>query len=144
VYDYVAGKVDWLARNLPVQRDTGDVLTAGQLVRTDVATCGLGDRVSDVAPRIAASPYGFALVLSTTGILLGRLRASALDAPPEATAEDLMESGPSTIRPDTAADVLAERLRKRDLTTAILTTPEGEPIGIALRADLEQRSVPPA
>jgi rhodanese-related sulfurtransferase len=143
VYDYVPGKVDWLARNLPVQRDTGDVLTAGQLVRTDVVTCGLGDRVSDVAPRIAASPYGFALVLSTTGILLGRLRASALEAQAEATAEDLMESGPSTVRPDTAADELAQRLRKRDLKTAILTTPEGEPIGITLRADLEQRSVPP-
>jgi hypothetical protein len=74
------------------------VTTAGELVRTDVITCGLADHVREVGPRISQSPYGFALVMSTTGVLLGRLRASALNVAPETTAEDLMESGPSTVR----------------------------------------------
>jgi len=51
-----------------------------------------------------------------------------------------MESGPSTVRPDTPADELAQRLRDRDLKTSILTTPAGHLIGIARRVDLEQRS----
>jgi CBS-domain-containing membrane protein len=109
-------------------------------VRTDVVTCGLGDQVRDVGPRIADSPYGFGLVVSTTGVLLGRLRASALNVAPETTVEDRMESGPSTVRPDTPADELVQRLRDRDLKTAILTTPEGHLLGITRRADLEQRS----
>jgi CBS-domain-containing membrane protein len=49
-----------------------------------------------------------------------------------------MQSGPSTVRPDTA-DQLAQRLHDRDLKTAIITTREGELIGIARRADLTQR-----
>jgi Mg/Co/Ni transporter MgtE len=90
-----------------------------------------------VAKRIADSAYGFALVMSGGGVLLGRLRASSLDAPPETPAEQLMEGGPSTVRPDLPADELARRLRERDLKTAILTTPEGHLIGVVLRADLE-------
>jgi CBS-domain-containing membrane protein len=93
-----------------------------------------------VGPRIADSPYGFGLVVSTSGVLLGRLRASALNVAPETTVEERMESGPSTVRPDTPADELAQRLRDRDLKTAILTTPEGHLLGITRRADLEQRS----
>jgi Mg/Co/Ni transporter MgtE len=139
VHDYIPGKADWLAHNLPVERDT-ELITAGQLARNDVVTCGLADHVGDVALRIAASPYGFALVLSRTGVLLGRLRSSALDAPPDTPAEQLMESGPSTVRPDTPADQLAHRLRDRDLNSAIVTTPEGQLIGVARRHDLEQRS----
>jgi Mg/Co/Ni transporter MgtE len=103
-------------------------------------TCALADQIGEVAPRTAASPYGFAMVLSNTGVLLGRLRSSALDAPPETPAQQRMESGPSTVRPDTPADQLAQRLRDRDLKTAIVTTPEGQLIGVARRHDLEQRS----
>jgi CBS domain-containing protein len=138
VHDYVPGKADWLAHNLPVERDS-QLVTTGQLTRSDAVTCGLAERVQDVAQRIAGSPYGFALVLSKTGVLLGRLRSSALDAPPDMPAEQRMESGPSTVRPDAPADQLAQRLRDRDLHTAIVTTPEGQLIGVAHRQDLEQR-----
>jgi Mg/Co/Ni transporter MgtE len=137
VYDYVAGKADWLAHNLPVEREH-EVITAGQLVSADVVTCSLTEPVGEVARSIADSPYGFALVSSATGVLLGRIRASTLNVEPDAPAEQVMESGPSTVRPHTPADQLAQRLHDRDLTTAIITTPEGELIGIARRADLEQ------
>jgi CBS-domain-containing membrane protein len=104
-----------------------------------VVTCGLSDPVGEIARPIADSPYVFALVISITGVLLGRIRASALNVEPDTPAERVMESGPSTVRPDTPADQLAQRLHDRDLPTAIITTPEGELIGIARHADLEQR-----
>jgi Mg/Co/Ni transporter MgtE len=141
VHDYVAGKADWLAHNLPVERDT-ELITAGQLARNDIVTCGLSEQVGDVARRIADSPYGFALVLSRTGVLLGRLRSTALDVPPDTPVEQRMESGPSTVRPDTPADQLAKRLREKDLKTALVTTPEGQLIGVAQRDDLEQTPTP--
>jgi Mg/Co/Ni transporter MgtE len=139
VHDYAPGKADWLAHNLPVERHD-ELTTAGELARNDAVTCGLADHVGDVAPRIAQTSYGFALVVGRTGVLLGRLRSTALDAPPDTPAEQLMEPGPSTVRPGTPADQLARRLRDRELTIAIITTPEGQLIGIARTDDLEQHS----
>jgi CBS-domain-containing membrane protein len=105
-----------------------------------VTTCSVTDRVGEIARSIADSPYGFALVTSSTGVLLGRVRASALDVEADTSVEQVMDNGPSTIRPDTPADQLAQRLHDRDLKTAIIATPEGELIGIARRADLEQHT----
>jgi Mg/Co/Ni transporter MgtE len=87
--------------------------------------------------RIQASPYGFALVVSRGGVLLGRVRRSALGDDPEASAEDVMEPGPSTVRPDSDLGSLVERLRKRELKTAVVTTPDGRLVGVLRRAHAE-------
>jgi Mg/Co/Ni transporter MgtE len=86
---------------------------------------------------VAASRYGFALVVATRRVLLGRLRRAALEGDGELSAEAVMEAGPSTIRPDEALEPLAERMRKNDLTTLPVTTPEGELLGVVRRDDLE-------
>jgi CBS domain-containing protein len=138
VYDYVPGKVDWRAHNLPIEGQQADVPTAGRVARDDVVTCALEDRVGEVRERIGRSPYGFALVTTPGGVLLGRLRGSALDCDPNLSAEAVMESGPSTVRPDTEAPALAKRLAERDLRWAIVTNPEGRLIGVATREDLER------
>jgi CBS domain-containing protein len=130
-----------MARNLPVEGEFADVPTAGRLARRGVVTCGLDDRVGDVRPRVEASPYGFGLVVYGPDIVLGRLPMSAMkDARDDATAEEVMSPGPTTVRADTPADELAERLAKGDLKTAIVTTPEGGLIGIVTRAELEAAS----
>jgi CBS domain-containing protein len=138
VYDYVPGKADWRAHGLPVEGEHADRATAGSLARDDVVTCGLGDPVGEVRERVERSPYGFALVTARGGTLLGRLRASTMkNTSAKATAEEVMEPGPSTVRADTPAPELAERLAKGKLTSAIVTTPEGRLIGVVRRADLE-------
>jgi Mg/Co/Ni transporter MgtE len=86
---------------------------------------------------VAASRYGFALVVAPQRVLLGRLRRAALEGDGELSAEAVMEAGPSTIRPDEALEPLAERMRKNDLTTLPVTTPEGELLGVVRRDDLE-------
>jgi CBS domain-containing protein len=138
VYDYVPGKADWLAHNLPVEGEHADAPTAGRLARDDVVTCGLDDRVGDVKKRIAASEYGFGLVTTAGDVVLGRLRGSVLDCDPDLRAEEVMEPGPSTLRPDTTADSLAKRLAERELHFAIVTDPEGRLIGVVRREDLER------
>src|SRR4051812_36485962 len=95
------GKVDWLARGLPTEGERAGETRAGDLARDDAVTCGLSDPAAEEAARIDESPYGFALVLADDGTLLGRLRRSAIDDGTEATAEELMTPGPSTVRPDT-------------------------------------------
>jgi CBS domain-containing protein len=122
----VPGKVDWIARGLPTEGEKADVPRVGGFARDDVVTCALGDPPESVRELIEASPYGFCLVLAENGTLLGRIRKSTLE----------MEPGPSTVRYDLAVDELRERLEKRDLKTAIVTTPEGKLIGVVRRRDL--------
>ena len=138
VYDYVPGKADWLAHNLPVEGEAADSATAGRVARDDVVTCAPQDGLASVRERVARSPYRFALVTTPGGVVLGRLRASALESAGDQPAERLMEPGPSTVRPDVPGHTLAQRLAERGLQTAIVTTPEGRLIGIARREDLER------
>ena len=143
VYDYVPGKVDWLAHNLPIEGEQAGAPTAGSVARNDVVTCRLKDRVGDVRSRILSSPYGFGLVTTPEGVVLGRLRQSALDCDLALGAEAVMESGPSTVRPHTTATALAQRLAQRNLRWAVVTDPEGRLIGITRREGLDAASGPP-
>jgi CBS domain-containing protein len=107
------------------------------LARDDVVTCGLGDRAGDISARIDASPYPFALVLGDRRVLLGRVAKSHLDCDAQERVEERMDPGPSTVRPHKTAQGVAENLAERDLRWAIVTSPEGELIGVAARVDLE-------
>jgi hypothetical protein len=136
VFDYMPGKVDWLARGLPREGDKAAEPRAVDYARRDVVTCALQDSAGPLRGPIEASPYGFALVLDAAGVVLGRLRRSALDAQSDAGAEALMEPGPSTVRADAAPHALRERLERRGLQTAVITDPDGRLLGVVRRADL--------
>jgi hypothetical protein len=137
VYDFVAGKVEWLVRRRPIEGERAGEPKVGECARRDVVTCSPEDPVGRVRERVAGSPYPFALVTSRTGVLLGRLRSSRLDCDPELPAAEVMEPGPSTVRPHRTAAGIARELAERELRWAIVTTPEGELIGVAARAELE-------
>lgn len=136
-YDYGGGKADWLARALPTEGAEPPPPRVADVLRHDVVTADLRERMADVAPRVDASPYGFALVTGGGGVLHGRLRSAALQGDPTASAAQAMEPGPSTIRPDTERAALAHRLSERQLTTAIVTDPDGVLLGIVTLADLQ-------
>ncbi len=137
VYDYVSGKADWMASGLAVEGDAVDEPHAIDLARHDVTTCGLDETIADVRRRVDASPYGFAFVTSADGVLLGRLRKASLEGDQTLTAAAAMEPGPSTTRPDIPPAELLGKLHKADLTTAVLTNPEGKLLGLVRRSDLE-------
>jgi predicted transcriptional regulator len=139
VYDYVAGKADWLAHGLPTEGEQAQVPRAKDVLRREVVTALPGEPVGGVAARVARSPYGFALVVARDGTLLGRLHKAVLDADPSARADQVMEAGPSTIRPDRPLAELAQRLRRHGLHTAIVTAPDGRLLGAVQRADMEAR-----
>jgi rhodanese-related sulfurtransferase len=136
VYDYALSKVDWMAHGLPLEGTAADRPTSLSFARDDVATCSRTDRAEEIKQHIDASPYGFALVLADR-VVLGRVRRSRLDdAQPETSAESLMEPGPSTTRPHIDPGDLASQLERSGANTAILTTPEGELLGVVHRSDL--------
>jgi CBS domain-containing protein len=70
-------------------------------------------------------------------VVLGRLGREAIAANTDASVEQAMTPGPSTVRPSIGADALLERIRDRNLTSYLVTTPDGRLIGLVLRRDLE-------
>jgi CBS domain-containing protein len=136
VYDYMPGKADWLARGLPREGDKAKEPHAVDYARTDAITCPPHERIRAIRDRAAASPYGFAFVTSPHGVLLGRLRTAALEGDLDPVAEAVMEPGPSTVRADTRPGELRERLQRRNLTTAVITDPDGRLLGVVRAADL--------
>jgi rhodanese-related sulfurtransferase len=137
-FDYALGKVDWMAHGLPMEGAASSQPTAASFARQDVAVCTLDEAAARAAELIGASPYPFALVLGER-VVLGRVRRSALQhVADDQRVKDLMEPGPSTIRPDAAPSDVAAQLDRADAQTAILTTPEGRLLGVVRREDLSR------
>jgi CBS domain-containing protein len=136
VYDYHPGKLDWFARMQPVEGERAGEKRVGDFAKDDVVTCALADDAVEVRERIESSPYGFALVLAKEGTILGRLRRSAIEDAGSGTAEELMNPGPSTVRPDQDVAELRKKLDDKGLKTAIVSTPEGRLIGVVTRRAL--------
>jgi hypothetical protein len=142
VYDYMPGKDDWVARALPREGEKAAEPRAVDFALQDVVSCHLRDLVGEVRRRVQASPYGFAFVVTDGGVLLGRLRKAALDGDPDRTAEAVMEPGPSTVRADLAPSRLRQRLERRNLSTAVITDPDGRLLGVVRRDDLPADAQP--
>ena len=138
MYDYHGGKVDWIAHGGALEGMKASQPTLRDFARDDVVTCRLEDQVGEVGARIEKSPYPFGLVTSSSGVILGRLRSSMLDCDPGLRAEQVMEPGPKTFRPHRSPAGVARELAEKDLRWGIVSTPEGELIGVAARRELEE------
>ena len=130
------GKVDWLAHGLPVEGERPEAPIVGRVMRDDAPLCHPTDRIADVRELIERSPYPFALVTSEDRTLLGRAPASALDRASDGPVWDVAEPGPKTFRPHVPSEKVAEVLVAKGLRWAIVTTPEGQFLGVASREDL--------
>jgi CBS domain-containing protein len=137
VYDYAAGKEDWLAWELPREGKTAQVPMVGQVARRDVPTCGLADRVADAKARAQAAGFSACVVVNEQRIVLGLLRSQELSADPSATAEQVMQPGPTTYRPDIPAREAGARMRARQVDMVSVTTPDGALVGLLRREDAE-------
>jgi Mg/Co/Ni transporter MgtE len=137
VHDYTPGKVDWFAHGLPGEGVRAGEPTAGSLARHDVATRPLDASAGDVRRAIADSPFGYALVLSPGGVVLGRVRKSALDTLSDGDPIDsVLEPRPQTIRPHLTEAQLAESFEAYGLRTLVVTRPDGTLIGVVRRDDI--------
>ena len=72
--------------------------------------------------------------------MLGRLGRSALTRDDDASVEQAMSEGPSTIRPDTTLETITLRLHEQNLATALVTTLDGQLVGV-LRLDDAERAL---
>ena len=138
VYDYVAGKADWMASGLQVEGSKAALPRAGDVVRRDVPTCSLAEPLTEVRERVRAAGSDTCIVVNSQNVVLGRLRRKQLEAGSDRTAEEVMQAGPSTIRPDVDLKSLVERLKEHKLENALVTTSGGRLIGLVYREDAER------
>jgi len=80
VYDYVAGKLDWLAAGLATEGSNARQPRAGDVARGDVPTRGLDERLGEVAGRVRAAEWDACVVVNNQRVVLGLLRAEELEA----------------------------------------------------------------
>ena len=139
VYDYVAGKADWFAAGLPREGKLAAIPRAGDVARGDDVTCQLGDQMSDVINRVRAAGKETCIVTTDGGVVLGRVRTGVLPDDIEATAEDVMDSGPTTTRKDTILETMLERLNARNVESILVATSDGRLVGTLYRSDAEAR-----
>src|SRR6266699_6824345 len=81
VYDYAAGKTDWLAADLPFE---GTAQLAGMFTRRGVAAVGERALVAEALRLRRAQGFGPALVLNQAEVVMG---AAYRDAPERAPGE---------------------------------------------------------
>ena len=136
VYDYAAGKVDWMAAGLSTIRADVSERRALDAADREPLTCRPDQRVRDLAGGAAATPL---IVVNERGIVLGRFRpgpASTTDG--IACVEDLMEPGPTTVRAHEPLAPLLERMARHRVDEIIVTTPDGELLGTVRRPKEDQ------
>ena len=138
VYRYVPGKLDWFAYGFPMQGEFAALPKAGDVLRPDVPTCRLTDRVGEVHQHCQSAGWKVCLVVNELKVVLGRLRRKPGVAP-NTPVEDVMENGPSTFRPDVFLATLVKRMQDKKVGSVVITNSDGVLMGILYRKDAEQR-----
>src|SRR6184192_2163601 len=121
VYDYVAGKADWGSFGLPLEGQRPSSTRVGAHLQTDVPTCTLDEAL----PAVCDTCF----VVNEERILLGRLGRAALTRDDDASIEEAMTAGPSTVRPSLDLTAAVERMRSQNLTGLPVTSSDGVLIG---------------
>ena len=138
VYDYVAGEADWLAMGLPSEGNEAGQLRAGPVAKGDAPTCGLTERLGEVRQRVQGTGWESCVVVNAERVVLGRVRGTAWDAPDEALVEDVMEAGPTTVRPSEPLAAITERMQEHGSHGVLVTTSDGRLVGVLNRTDAER------
>jgi CBS domain-containing protein len=138
VYDYAAGKLDWLAAGLPTEGTNAERPRAGDVARRDVPTCNLDERLGDVRERVRAAGWDACVVVNQESVVLGLLRVKELEGDPDQRIEQGMRPGPSTFRPFVSIEEMAVFMGEHNLPNSPITTSDGKLVGLLVREDAEK------
>ena len=106
------------------------------VVRRDVPTCSLGERLGDVRDRAIAAGWDACVVVSQDRVVLGLLRAKELQADPYLLVERVMRPGPSTYRPFVSVEEMRRTMTERNLESSPVTTSDGRLVGLVRKQDV--------
>ena len=106
MYDYVDGKVDWMAFGLPVEGEDGPFL--GDQV-APVATCAVTQTVADARRELSGAGDEAVVIVEADGLAVGEVDENALAGQPDATVLlEVLRPVPSTVRPSVTVASVAD------------------------------------
>jgi hypothetical protein len=109
VYDYTLGIADWKAAGLRIEGESSDAQLASDATRPDIPTPRPDDLLGAVVDRVTDPGWGEASVLDCEGIAIGRLRTPAWQQDRSLPVSQMMELGPTTVRPNSPLESLVSR-----------------------------------
>ena len=134
VYEYSAGKDDWLSAGGDSEGTKSDEPTAIDAAK-DVPVSRLNDDISIVKELVQHS--GVVAVVNDDGVVMGQLNGSASSAGADDTIESIMEDGPVTVRPSERIEDVVDRMNTNKVETLLVTDPKGYLLGIVHKEDAE-------
>lgn len=138
VYDFVGGKAEWIGSGLPTEGSGPHYPLTGEIARRGlIDECQMGSNAESARSALDASGKDQCVVLNEQGILMGRLRRSKLADKEGQRVEDVMDPGPTTVRPTEPAAKLLQRMQAKDVDAILVTSPSGRYLGVAQRSALE-------
>jgi predicted transcriptional regulator len=133
VFDYEAGKIDWLAYGLPVEGEIGDAPLVINQMERQVPKCRLRDSAGEAKRHAEQFSLNLCPVVNEQDIVLGLLRKDAWEDDPTSPAEKLMESAPTTLRPYYPAKDAKELLDRKGGDAILVTSSNGKLMGVFKR-----------
>ena len=135
MFDYVDGKLDWMAAALPTEGTNAQRPRAGAVARSDSSTCRLDETLGPVQERVRAAGWKACVVVNGERVVLGLLRENELGGDPNQRIEQAMRPGPSTFRPFVPVEELAHYMAEHELPSALITTSDGRLVGVITLED---------
>lgn len=136
MYDYRAGIRDWMGAGLPTEGTNSQRPRLADVVRRDVPTCSLGERLGDIRGRADAAGWDACVVVSGDRVVLGLLRAAQLRADPGLLVDQVMRPGPSTYRPSVSVAEMRRIMIDRGMESSPVTTSDGKLVGLVRKEDV--------
>lgn len=134
VYDYVNGKSDWLAADLPFD---GNAQLVGAFIRRQVATVSSTETVQGALDRLDAVGFGPVIAVNDAGVVMGSLTRDAMtQAHPGAPVASVWGFGVTTVRPSEQVAPLLQRMDDANVTRIVVSRSDGTLVGIFVASDV--------
>jgi CBS domain-containing protein len=97
--------------------------------QVELPTCRIDEPVGQAGARAEERGYSVCPVVNEKGIVLGVIGKRDWDTDPTASAEQLMDSAPTTLRPSDPLEKAQQTLEKSDRGAVLVTDSDGKLLG---------------
>ena len=139
VFDYVPGKMDWVAFGLPVEKGQNGPSMLIEQIERQVPTCQLNESVGEAKRRAEKLGFQLCVVVNEEGIVLGLVEKDAWKKDSAMAVETIMDPGATTLRPSYLVEDALELLIKRSRDDIVVTSSDGRLIGIFMHREPERK-----
>jgi rhodanese-related sulfurtransferase len=130
VYDYVPGKVDWMAAGLPREGQSAHIPNPGDIAQHTVPTCHFTSSAANAYDRMSTEGHNFCVAVDDNSVVVGMVYLDEQANVNGKSVEQVMRPGPTTVRASEPLQPLIQRMEKVQVDAILVTDPEGRLLGL--------------